>query len=222
MPGVSTDMIRCQLSGHLMGSQTWSTSVWMNTASGSTIPGQSDIQAVANVVGPILDTFAAAIVSTVWVSNTTYDGNHFSWYPANSVKPSRVSVRTPTTVTGTGSVYLPAFTALVASFRTAVPGRGGRGRSYLPLTNGTPMSGGLFQISSAAATTVANAYKAMIDSINSATIAAPFTSHRVAVRSSSIGTGIPITSVIVDSLPDAQHRREDKLLPTYVISKDIA
>jgi hypothetical protein len=194
----------------------------MNTDSGSTVPGQSDIQAVANVVGPILDTFAAAIVTTCWTSNTTYDGNHFSWYLKNTIRPGRVSVRTPTTVSGTGSVYLPAFTALVASFRTAVPGRGGRGRSYLPLTNGTPMSGGQFQISSSAATIVANAYKAMMDSINSATIPAPFTSHRVAVRSSSIGTGIPVTSVIVDSLPDAQHRREDKILPLYVIAKDLA
>jgi hypothetical protein len=222
MPGVSVDQIRCQLTGHILGSQTWSTSLWINTASGSTVPGQADLQGVANVVGPILDTFAAAIVTTAWTSNTTYDGNHFSFYPASAVRPARVSVRTPTAVSGTGSAYLPAFTALVASFRTAVPGRGGRGRSYLPLTSGTPMSGGQFQISSSAATIVANAYKAMIDSINSATFLAPFTSHRVAVRSSSIGTGIPITSVIVDSLPDAQHRREDKILPLYVISKDIA
>jgi hypothetical protein len=214
-------MVRCTFGGHIQSNQSWSSSLWLNVASGSTVIGQADLNALAAVVGPILDTLAGAVATTAWATGTQYDMNHFQYYLSGQAKPSRTAVRTPSIVAGTGSVLLPSFCAIVASLRTAVPGRGGRGRSYLPLTNGTPMSGGANQISTAATTNLCTAYKTALQSLNSMTLAAPWTAHVAAVRSSSMNDGLPITSVIVNSLPDHQSRREDKLLPLYTSAQTV-
>lgn len=116
-------------------------------------------------------------------------------------------------ISGSGVSNLhPSYTSLVCSLRTEVPGRAGRGRGYLPYTSGTLVSGTL-QAPLGDCNAIGNAYLALINSLNAYTSAPQLvTSQRVVVASMVRNEKNPVTSILVNSVPDTQHRREDKAI----------
>lgn len=113
------------------------------------------------------------------------------------------------------SAQLPDRTCLVMSLKTGLPGRSFRGRRYLPCTNAGLSHG---QLSS---TVIANALApevAFLNAVNDSTIGSR------AVTACIINNrdfAQPITQVSVNSLPDTQRRRTDKITPESTITSDL-
>lgn len=217
MPGYLTPVIRLIPNGHINTTQTWSTglSMALNLSSSDLTQAQLD-----GVLSDCLTSFATwwTAIKPFCSGLTQYDGLRAYYYPFGATKASLSSVTLITPVVGTGTLALPSFVSCVATLRTATPGRRGRGRNYLP-TNALQATNA-HQFTQANITTIANAHAALLTALNALNLTARgIGSHNQVVNSSSnIGTNFPITRVTVDSLPDTQHRREDKFLASSVVS----
>lgn len=113
---------------------------------------------------------------------------------------------------GGGAVRLPGEVAVVASLRTALTTRSGRGRMYLPMLGADPDAGG--QLSPAYQATIAGAVGAYFNSIDGhifQTSGGIDYGVTVGVISTTHGVFTPVNRVVVDSHYDSQRRREDKL-----------
>lgn len=220
MAGFLTPVIKLVPNGHINSNQTWSTGLNMALA----LSGPNLTQAnLDGVVSDVLASFATwwTAIKPFASGLTQYDGFRAYYYDAGQTKASLSALTLITPVVGTGSVVLPSFCSCVATLRTATPGQRGRGRNYLP-TNALQATAA-HQFAIANLTTIANAHAALLTSINALNLTARgISSHQQVVCSSSnVGTNFPITRVTVDSLPDTQHRREDKFLATSVVSATV-
>ena len=215
---IGDHMIRTTLGGHIQGTQTWSCSFWMRISPTTDFLSSAGFNTFIGTLLPYCNTWASSMLSPCWASGTQYDTVHWAYYAASVHTPNLVAVSNPTPVVGTGTSFLPAFTAVVASLRSTLPGRGGRGRCYVPLTQATALSGAANQITSGTLTNISNGWKTLLNAFNAASAPAEITSHRVAIRSMSTGAAQDVATVIVDSMPDHQSRRQDKLVPSSAVS----
>ena len=106
---------------------------------------------------------------------------------------------------GANGNILSARDCLVASLETGLPGRSFRGRIYCPC-NGMALTS--HQAATGYVTNVATATANMITAINASSIGAD---PATVVILNNKDFPQPVTQVKVDSLPDTQRRREDKL-----------
>lgn len=116
---------------------------------------------------------------------------------------------------GTGPSTHPPQTAVVASLRTALPGRSGRGRLYLPAT-GLGLQSTL-QMTETQATNIATAVKTWVSDLAATATAAypaPGPLHLFVVHSKKNNTAQDVSAIQVDTVLDSQRRRRDKLVGT--------
>lgn len=205
------------IKGTLGSAQTWSTGLWLAAPLVGGSFGVADQQAVSDAL--------LGQANTWWGSMKAYQPAdvHMTavatyFYPSGSIVSTQVA-ESLVTSGGAGSAgdYLPLDACLVATFRTDVSGRSGRGRSYMPLT-GVPL-GSDHQATLTQCTNVANAYQAMLSGIN----ALNETAHNIASLTCVVASFTKhqyndITTVSVDSLVDVQRRRQDKVGATHVFS----
>lgn len=216
MTGIGVSLTRVVISGLLATGQTWSTGLWISLGAPAPQPSQADLDAYAVAVAAIVKPQVQNIANLLWSNTTNTQTLTVYWYAPNTTKAAMVSTAAPMVVTGVGTGSLPLFTSLVFSLRSAVPGRSGRGRNYMPLTIGGSV-GGTGLASAAAMPTVSSAWATAIRGLNgmAAGVVNP-QGQSVVVASFTKGAGYPIRSVVVDNIPDTQHRREDKLVATGV------
>jgi hypothetical protein len=204
----SVDVVKITVSGTIGSSgQTWSTNFWISVGGGTT-PTQALLDAYLVNLKPAIQTWITAI-GVRWSNTVIYSGLKASYIPAGSLKPTLVSVTTPTGFTGGGAVTLPGFCSLVASLRSSVPTRRGRGRLYIPLNATTVTTDG--EAISAAVSSYSSATATMMTSVNAVAVGFSSGSGLVSVVSWTAGQAHPVVKVIVDSKIDVQHRRTDKL-----------
>lgn len=113
---------------------------------------------------------------------------------------------------GSSTASLPTQLAVVASLRTALPGRRKRGRIYMPVTVAAHMSA--HQMTSADANALADATAALLTAINASSAGSAGAQCVVAVPGT--GPSTAITFVVVDSVVDTQRRRRDQIAPAFV------
>lgn len=209
MVGLNHDAIKWVIAGTIGGVQDWSTGIWFDVSLTSGSWALTDQQAFTDEFrSSAIDWWATlhglCAADTTMTKTTTY------FYPAHAVNALSVAESIiPSPVAGTGTTYLPTQSALVASMRTAVAGKSGRGRSYFPI-NGQAL-GSDHQLSGATCGTVANAYALMLTTLNGLNETANgITGQTASVASFTKGQLNTIRTVIVDSKIDTQRRREDK------------
>lgn len=202
--------------GLMATGQQWSTSIWTNIALVSGAWNLNNFQSYVTAQRAFFDTWWTA-VKALNASSVDYRGLKAVYYNTTGGPASLVAQSTAAPVVGTGSTNIhPSLTCMVASFRTALPGARNRGRSYLPVTSSAVTAADL-QFSSGTATAIGSAYLALFNSLNGYTSAPNNVSSQQAVVISRAGTAFNrISSIVVDTIPDTQHRREDKLIATAV------
>lgn len=198
--------------GHIDNVQTWSTTVQCLVELDVNSWGLSDVQAVSDDLVVYFNTWAVSLLP-IWSPDTTYEGIRCYYYGSVGDHAELQAESQPANPpSGSNSAWLPTYTSLVASFRTPMTGRSGRGRSYVPLTGATLAAGG--QVAAGDCTRVGNAFVALLQALNAYSNATHhLTNLTPCVMSATKSLATPIASIIVDSLPDTQHRREDKLSP---------
>jgi hypothetical protein len=114
---------------------------------------------------------------------------------------------------GTGTNRMPFEVSWVASLRTDEAGRSARGRCYFPATGITCNANGTISVPST--TLFADSFGNLL-----ADVAAGHTdpTAQVQVYSRTLDRMLPVTRVLVDSTPDTQRRRGNKLQSPYQTS----
>ena len=121
-------------------------------------------------------------------------------------------VAVPGTAGSGVSPNLPTSCALVVSLRTANAGRSGRGRIYHPVVSSSALDADGY-LSSAARTSIRDAYQALFNSLNALT-----SIDGVSVYSRTLGGFQPVTSIDVGSVLDTVRGRRNKLIESRAVA----
>jgi hypothetical protein len=217
MPGIPLGLIKCVIQGHISTVQDWSTAFWLGLDEGSA-PTSDTMDAIAAAIQPEVETFTGVAVSEIWSSAVSYEQLKVYYYPASTTVAEYVGVAAPATIVhGTHGGTMPPLVAMVASLRTPFEGRSRRGRMYWPAMGALNSADGQYQDATCAA--IATGTAAMLTAVNALDLTSEgVTGSTVVVASFTKAYTTPVTEVIVDSIPDTQHRREDKLGADYTHS----
>ena len=205
------DRIKMTVFGSIDTSQGWSTSINFIAELAGGSWGPSDATALATALD-------AGAVNAWWLTakaaastTTTHDGTRLLFYPAGSETATVIGEHIlPTAQVGTGTGNNPRLIAMVASLRSDVAGRSGRGRSYFPATGMAVNTNGQWTTGNCGL--VGGAYVTLLNSMNALDVSGyGLTKLTAAIASFTKSQMNDITSVVCNSLPDTQHRREDKL-----------
>lgn len=211
MAGVNVDLIKVVARGTIDGVQTWSTSFWFAVGLVGAAPSAAQMTALAGACDAELSTWYSALEHFAAADTKRVDTALY-YYPANSIH-STVAGESATagTDSGTGGQYMPTSVSIVASMKTGITGASARGRSYFPATALTVTSN--HQISGGDCNTIATAYAHVLAELALAIVAgsSPISEADPVVASFKQGGTHAIIQVEVDSRPDTQRRRVDKL-----------
>lgn len=194
--------------GTRTGGEQWVTGHWCAAPAGV---AQADLDAWTDSVASAWATLLTTL-TTSGSTDTRYTDTKVSYYAAGSTSAVLQSDNAAHAQSMTGTTKHPYQVAVVASLRTAIPTRKTRGRMYLPLDAMAMGSAG--QYNSTQVNNVGAAMKAYLDAVRALTIVGSATHPVVASHVSGLQT--EISTVIVDSIPDIQRRRADKLVPTTI------
>lgn len=203
---------RFVLRGDIGGTQSWSTSFAMAPPPGTV--SQSTLSGILASVSARAATWWNATTGGIGARNTADTrllGVDAYLYGGGSGAPAslQASIDYATPLVGGSSTAHPTQTSIVVTLLTGLPGRSFRGRMYLPMTGGA--LGSNHQLVQANVTDYAAAAKAFMDGVNSDAVVPDF--GRVSVAGSA--GPIPVTSVRVDSEPDVQRRRANKIQAAF-------
>lgn len=200
-------MIRLVFHGKIEGIQNWSTGV---SVLASVAPAEADLAALAaNAASAGVSwwngTGGTGGVSGLNTPDTSFLGVTAYYYPAN-VNAALVVAEGPVTVhPGTvNNNSLPTQTALVVSTLTGFAGRSNRGRMYLPMT-GIDLTA--HELTQTQCDVQASITAGLLGAIQGIAIGAG--TGNVVVAGKNVAR--QITAVKVDSEPDIQRRRADKI-----------
>lgn len=203
--------VRLVMSGVNAGGNGWSTGLWTLTNNG--IDATQLGAWVATLQPQIWPTFNGGGTGA-WgylaSSGTRLTDLKAYYHPTFQAKATAVGETTASGITGAGADAVPYTCAVVASLRTALSGRSYRGRMYCP-ADGAGLTG--HQFADADCAHIANGIHALFGVVNSSSLGG--SNPLVCVGSRKMNFGTIVTSVEVDSLPDVQRRREDKVAARY-------
>lgn len=216
IPGVA--YVRLTASGRIAGTQSWSTGISVSVTGGTVTQSQ---------LNALLATFVTAFTA-LWNTGTTLalkaangsdvDLRSFRAYlygPSGGTAALQAATDI-TPIPGTKATnLLPTQTALVATLLSGFPGRSNRGRMYLPWTGGG--LDGTHQVTSSDTTAISNAVGAMLTAVNAGVGSGPF--GRVVIAG--LRGVVDVTSVRVDSEPDIQRRRADKIIASRQVITNV-
>lgn len=197
-------VVRFVFSASNVGGEVINTGFWvfLNTST----PTQADLDTLTADVATLWNTYAGAIQSSLYtgvswkqVLSYYYDGSG----SGAALQSSHVLAASTGTLSTSGA---PIDNCLVTSLRTGLPGRAKRGRMYVPCHAAILAATGNY--GNPLATTYVTAAQTMFNAWNAA--------HAgwVAVVSRTSTSSLPVLQVQVDTKPDVQRRRENKLVPT--------
>lgn len=200
--------IRLVASGRILSSQSWSVGISMNAGPGPYVDAQ--LQALVNEFSTRFQTLwgtgSTGTLSKINAAGVDLRSFRAYVYPQRGVPAILAAGVDITPVPGNGGFSQPPQCALVASLRTALPGRGNRGRMYLPCTNVTLGTNG--QMTLATVQPIAAGVATLLTAMNTFTTGAGY--GNVVIAGSA---GNPIVNAVqVDSEIDTQRRRTDKLV----------
>lgn len=198
--------------GTIKGTQDWSTSLTLLI--GGTWPAIT-AAGMATWLGT-LDTAAKA-----WWTGANHVGSQnnsdvlyigikaYHYFAGHSAADVQADHPFTTAQAGTGTGTTPTQCSLVTSCLTGLTGRANRGRRYLPMTSGV-LTDMLFAHSVVDALCAAE--QTWIQAVNASTLVSGSISARVGSNQS-----VPpaITSIKIDTEPDVQRRRADKIVADY-------
>lgn len=195
------NVVRAVFTATNVGGEKINTGCWffLNTSA----PTQTDLDNQTTDIATLWNTFTATMIGDVYAGVSWQILNTY-YYAGGSNNASLQSSHTLTANTGTRSTAgSPIDTCCVVTLLTGFPGRSRRGRMYLPCHDTITATTGNFP--SSTPVTYASGIGAFFNSYSSA--------HPGwgAVVSRTLGDSLPITLVRVNSLPDVQRRRENKL-----------
>lgn len=199
--------IRFGLMGSIDGVQGWSL-------------GLSFITTATDVVGADLSNWLTSIQTAVqtWATDATggfatlnkagcqISAVRAAFYPPSSLVASATADMNMGPWAGQGTPEWPSQCALVVSLYAPVTGRRNRGRAYIPVTAGQPLTKNLLQQSYA--TSVATSFKTFAGALEAQNLAGQGLSWAIAVPGNYQAQ--TVTKVAVDTLIDTQRRRTDK------------
>jgi hypothetical protein len=204
-------MVKIVLRGHILA-QPWSIGLWADSA-GAGVATSSDCVAGATALAPAAITWANTHLSD-WSTATRAEALSVYAYASNALSShanGTFTFASPVVGTGSGGTQ-PAFVSAVHTLLTPNSGASFRGRMYVPITNSAEQPS-THQWQTSQATTWATTLAALLTTWQS--ITGPVLSNYVPVVASfTKGTSTAITAVRVDTMPDTQHRRENKLAIT--------
>jgi hypothetical protein len=209
-------MVKVVLSGTISGTQTWSTGFWLNTA-GATWT-QDDLNDANDDWAGLIFTASGSWATLLFGENTTATRVTSYLYAPGAIVSSLISTDFVSSADGSGD-SLPSLLAIVASTRSPIPGRSGRGRNYFPLTKASALDAD-GQLNATSTAALAEGIATMFTNINAHTVNG--IQPIVSVRSVFKGTSYAVTRVVVNSLVDVQHRREDTIAITTDVSEAVA
>ena len=214
MVGVPTESVKLVPYGTFNGTQDVSFGLWVNLGLGI-VPTQAQLDSYCAALGGNFDGFVDTSTVAAWYNALmVWQGLRAYYYAPNTVHAALVSefvFATPRN--GAGTANHPPMTAIVASLRTAVPGRSGRGRFYLPANGIGLQPGGTANGSDV--DSLGSAIAGLIGEINAQDIPGGSAPGTVSVMIFTKGDFNFVTRVIIDNKPDSQRRRDDKLAPTH-------
>lgn len=200
--------VRLVIGGVIDTAQSWS--MGMSFSNDGTATNAELLTWLGAITTPIHAWLTSSDVLACWGTTTIANQLRAYSYPALGGAASQSSVFI-TPITGDGGTPLPRQLSIVHSLRSAVAGRKGRGRFYMPFTSGANLDA-TGQASSAHVTNLAAEFKTFVDAANVLDIGAAPALLGVASRDS--GFDVVSTAVIVNSKIDTQRRRTDKVAIT--------
>lgn len=212
MTAPSGGYVRLTAGGDIATTQSWSTGFTVSVPGSAT--SQSDLQTLLGAFRAAWEIGWATATTTKIASINAADTRLYryrAYLYAPSGGPAILQAsedRTALLGTQTGS-SVPTQTSIVATLLSGLPGRSYRGRMYLPATAIT--LGATHQTTQTVVNGLATTVAGIITAVNAATTGTPFGEVVVA----GLQGRIPISSVRVDSEPDIQRRRADKVSPLF-------
>lgn len=211
MTGIPVQLAKITIVGKIKSVQDWSTSLWVQVTPTADFLTQANFTAYVSAIENLVNTWWGVVKGYNNVQ-VDYRGVNGYYYLANSTRADRVA-SSPRGASGGSSALAdqPTYVSGVVSLRSTTPGRSGRGRSYCP-TQRVALDSTTLQFPAAMLTAINGSYKTLIDGINAATPAGSGVSKgSVVVASFTKGQAYPVATLIMDSKPDVQRRREDVL-----------
>jgi len=210
---------RISFFGRIGADQSWSTG-WSFTNTG-TPSSQNLMDLLAYQVSQECDLMwngnnQGVGAASLNAQDTTMTGVRAYWYPAGTNKASAQGefIYSAPRV-GTGTASLPTQTSVVVSTLSGNPGRANRGRMYLPATGATLNGHQLVLAPTGQFTTQIGNALTNFNLIDSAV-----GDYRCVIASAQ--APIPIVRVRVDTRPDIQRRRADKVFAYGFSQRDVA
>lgn len=197
--------------GSLPAGEVWQCGLWFspNTTPGTQAALQAEVDAM---VTPFTTWWATSAISGIRAAGMTLNNLSLYGYAANATSAGAVAHATISLAANATQQSKPNQCALVCSLRTVSPARNGRGRIYLPFLSGGVAGG---QLATTDAQAVATATANLLVALNGGT--APSSIGRVLGGTS----GLPVTSVVVDTVIDTQRRRRNKIVATGSMSSPV-
>lgn len=215
----TSDYLKINLRGTVLGGDVWNTGFHVRTTLSSTAWTYSSLGDLAEAWHTNADTWWTAWKAFNY-SGVAFTGFDLLAYSSSGSTTAYAShSRDTTAVNGTGANQLPNYVSCVNSLKADEGGRHGRGRMYVPCTS-AGLTGG--QFGSTNVDTMAAATLAMLQSVNSADWSTfNVTSKAVTVVSRATSTFHDVKRITLDSLPDVQHRRTNRINPTYLKTSSV-
>lgn len=193
------------------GGEIWQTGYW--TQSTGSWADEPAFQDHVDFLSSAVNSFFNAIRSRIYSSYALTELRGY-FYTGSGVSAEFVGAHAYSPIPGTSEIPgSPIDTCLVATLQTGFAGRSRRGRMYLPFHGTVQVVNGSV---TGDVTQYASALKDLFDSINSETDEVP------AVVSPTLGDSSPILAVRVDSKPDVQRRRENRLTADTSVTEVLA
>lgn len=183
--------------------------VWSNTLEfmlTGTVSGQAQLQTIA---GAIRSTIAASAGFVNGICNDTrLTTVKCLYYPTNVPPAGLVAEAGGTPVPGNAAPFHAPQVCVVASLRSNVAGRSGRGRTYVPYRGQQIGTDG--SISSAGQTAIAAYVNGIVSAVGTS-LAAQSLNAAWVIWSPKLGNSVPVASVLVGNQCDTiRHRNENR------------
>lgn len=200
--------LRCQIGGAGPVSGDWSCTFEFLLS--DAIASQAVLQTIANTL--MTQMAGVANIPASLGTDTTIRTAKLLYYPTNTGTASLVASSTGAAITGGAiPVHCPQV-AVVASLRTAVAGRSGRGRVFWPYRSSNIAASGV--VNTTGQTLINGAVAGVVSSMGVA-LAGQSISGSWVVWSPKLGVGNSITSVLIGNQCDTIRHRNDNRAEVY-------
>lgn len=216
MAGYPQDTVKVVFGG-VIGADIWRTGFDVDVALSGTALTSSNLNAIcAQILTPL---------NAWWTVIKGYNANGVDmsmlsayFYPLFSTKAAAVGTAGVSSVAGTNTTgIMPFRTAVSVQKITNFAGRHNRGRMFVPFTSYTALVSTTGQMTSGQATAFATTTATLLTSVNALNMTANgVSSQKIVVTSPTASlSGLGVTQVAVNTVPDSQRRRTNKDVPTF-------